>query len=99
MRYNPRDIDKLEKGDNIFFLKPSEDVSLVGRGAIVLRNETVEPSYRITMTDYATETQQATLLVENTGRMIMEFSVVEKLPSRRKLSSNPSYFFQARKKS
>ncbi|ACM24108.1 WxL protein peptidoglycan domain-containing protein [Thermotoga neapolitana] len=98
VRYNPRDIDKLEKGDNIFFLKPSEDVSLVGRGAIVLRNETVEPSYRITMTDYATETQQATLLVENTGRMIMEFSVVEKTALETKTLVEPFVLLPGEKK-
>lgn len=83
VRYDPRKAN-LPPGDSVFRIVPLSDgeVRTLGTGVIVLRKGLLEPSYTFKILEYSQEDRKVALEVENTGKMTMEFSIVEKEPYR-----------------
>jgi|GEM_PF-1819941 len=76
---------KLRDGDNIYHLtveSPDPKVEVFGEPLIILRHGIGKTDHMVSMTESSTETKQATIVVENTGDMLLEFQVVERLPLR-----------------
>jgi len=76
---------KLKDGDNVFHLtvkSPNPKVEVFGEPLIILRHGIGKTDHTVSMTESSTETKQATIVVENTGDMLLEFQIVERLPLR-----------------
>ena len=80
LTFDPRK-QALPKGDNVFYVHVKSDkgnLKLIGKGAVVIRNGKEPPQYDLKFISYSKETKEGTILIKNTGKMVMEFSVIEK---------------------
>lgn len=53
-------------------------MKVLGKGSVVIRNGMVEPSFKVKMIEHDLEKSFVKLEIENDGKMVMEYSLIEK---------------------
>ncbi len=71
---------KLESGDNVYRIevRGEKELRVVKGGVVVVRKGSMPPSFEVEMTSYSSDTSTGELLIRNTGKMCLEFSVIER---------------------